>query len=541
MDNFIKPKRIIKRSNSVDGMIPRRSATPNVRQQFGSTYQPPPRQNIAVDNFKRQGGYNSSTAQSASTAIDTKAPLYDSGFDQKSRHKHKIRGAKRSPFKRVLRTVVVLIIISAIGVGGVAGYGYVKALQVFQGGGSSAALEKNVDPTKLKGEGDGRINIVMLGIGGEGHEGAYLTDTILIASVDPVQNETALLSVPRDLWVKQENGSATKINAVYALTRDSIYAKTKDKTAATQAAATITEKTLSTVLGIPINYYMVVDFNGFQKAVDTVGGLDLKVTADTAVTDYMYNETTQRPYVLDVKAGQQHFDGLRALFYSRSRHTSPRGDFDRAARQRLLLEAFKEKVQSAGTYANPVKVTQLLSSFGDHVRTDLTINEMMRLYDISKAITPDKIASMSLVDPPNVLLKTATIDTSGGALSIVQPIAGLFEYADIQNFVRNNVKDAFLKNENASIIILNGTSTGGLASKKSAELKSYGYNVTSVADAPTKTYTKTVLIDLRNGTKKYTKNYLQKRLGLTALTALPDTTIQPGAADFVIILGTDTH
>ena len=167
MDNFIKPKRIIKRTNSVDGMIPRRIVANNVRQQFGSTYQPPPRQNDAVDNFNRSNGFNSSTAQRPSPAIDTKAPIFDLGSDHKSRRKHKIRGAKRSPFKRVLRTVVVLIIISAIGVGGVAGYGYVKALQVFQGGGSSAALEKNVDPTKLKGEGDGRINIVMLGIGGE--------------------------------------------------------------------------------------------------------------------------------------------------------------------------------------------------------------------------------------------------------------------------------------------------------------------------------------------------------------------------------------
>jgi hypothetical protein len=87
--------------------------------------------------------------------------------------------------------------------------------------------------------------------------------------------------------------------------------------------------------------------------------------------------------------------------------------------------------------------------------------------------------------------------------------------------------------------VLNGTTTSGLAGEKAVQLQSYGYNVAKVGDAPTQAYTKTVLVDLTAGKKPYTRNYLEKRLGLKAVKALPDTTIQAQGADFVIILGND--
>jgi hypothetical protein len=89
------------------------------------------------------------------------------------------------------------------------------------------------------------------------------------------------------------------------------------------------------------------------------------------------------------------------------------------------------------------------------------------------------------------------------------------------------------------VAVFNGTTTGGLATTKADELKSYGYTIGTVDNAPTKNYTKTVVVDLRNGSKKYTKNYLEKRFGVTAVTSLPDPTIPASNADFVIILGSD--
>lgn len=533
MDNFRRPtNRSQRRSHAIDGFsTPKRPASSSpVHQQFTSNYRP--QTTPAIDNFKRSDGFS---AAAVPAPLDTKAPLPD-GFKSKRRHHAKAK-AKRSKFKKILRGSFITLVVTAIALGGYAGYGFLKARQVFKGGGNAAALEKNVDPVKLKGEGDGRINIVMLGMGGEGYDGAFLTDTIIIASIDPVQKDASLLSIPRDLWVQQESGSASKINAVFAYAHEAALVKnSNDKDGAIKAGAAATEKMLTSILGIPIHYFVAVDFSGFVQAVNTIGGIDVNVTEDSAVSELLWDPMTRKMYQLNAQPGMQHMDGQRALYYSRSRHTSARGDFARSDRQRQVLESFKQKVESAGTYANPIKVTQLLSSFGDHVRTDMTINEVSRLYDIGKEITPDKVASLSLADVKNPLVTTGMI----GNQSVVVPRAGTFSYADIQSFVRNSLRDSFLKSENASILILNGTSITGLAGKESTYLKSYGYNVSGVGDAPTKTYTNSVLVDVRSGSKKYTLNYLQKRLNLTATTTLP-AGVQAGTADFVLILGTDAQ
>lgn len=536
MDDFKRSRRIVKRPHAVDGFVPsRQSAGFDARNHFTAGHQPAAApQHVA--HYAQAGGF-ASAQHPVGLGADTKAPIDEPGGRRARRKRNRVKSkAKRSVFKRVLRGAFVMLILSVILIGGYAGYGFIKARQVFKGGGGAAALEKNVDPVKLKGEGDGRINVTLFGIGGEGHDGAYLTDTIMIVSIDPVQNEAAMLSIPRDLWVKQDSGGYTKINAIYAYERERVLARTKDKDAANKAAAAATQKVLTNVTGIPMNYFVTVDFNGFEKAVDTIGGLDLTVSEQLAVTETLWDHATRKNYYLNVKpGGPQHFDGKRALYYSRSRHTSARGDFDRAERQRQVIMAFKDKVQAAGTYANPVKVTQLLSAFGDHVRTDLSINELMRLYDVGKGINPDKIVSVGLADKPQQLVRTDNID----GLSVVVPSAGVGNYDDIRAFVRNSLKDAFIKNENASILVLNGTAVDGLAGRKSSELKSFGYNVVGAASAPTKSYTKTVIVDMRNGAKKYTRNYLEKRFGVSAVGSSPDPAIVPGNADFVIILGTD--
>src|SRR5262249_14927854 len=145
--------------------------------------------------------------------------------------------------------------------------------------------------------------------------------------------------------------------------------KPKDTQGAIKAGAAAAEAAVSQVLGVPIHYYGIVDFKAFQQAIDTVGGVDINVGPNDTVTDYMYDESTGKHYTLNVTQGKQHFDGLRALMYARSRHTSARGDFDRTERQRLILEALSSKVLSAGTYTNPVKLSELMSAFGDNVST----------------------------------------------------------------------------------------------------------------------------------------------------------------------------
>jgi LCP family protein required for cell wall assembly len=510
-----------------------------------------------VDNFSRPEGYHAAargTHAASAPSVSTPAiPAPGRGSDAsllqstlagaKAKETAKKHGRharsntkgrrKRSIRKIMMRTTLVTATIFLLMGGFLFAKGYIKLHKVFKGGGTAAALKANVNPTLLKGEGDGRINVLLMGKGGPGHDGADLTDTILLASIDPINKTASLVSVPRDLWVTTPGYGSTKVNAVYANAKYHAQAlDAKDKAGAEKAGINTIEKSVSQVLGVPIHYYAMVDFSAFEQAVNTVGGVDMNVPATAAVSEHLWDESTRKNYYLNVGAGQQHFDGQRALFYARSRHTSPRGDFDRGERQRLLIEALSSKVLSAGTYTNPVKISQLMSTFGDHVSTDMSITDAKRLGEISKGI---KFASLDLADPAGPMVTTGMISGQ----SVVLPTAGAGNYDQINSFVRNKLRDAYLAKEDANVSVLNGTETAGLATKKANELKSYGYNVGTVGDAPTHAYQKTTLVDLTNGKDKYTQNYLEKRLGVKAVRKLPDTTIQPGSANFVIIIGQD--
>jgi LCP family protein required for cell wall assembly len=495
-----------------------------------------------IGDFKRADGYHLNSATRPAPERPTEAPaspLHASlpGGRQRRRgeagagdKKRNWRDIRKWSLRGGLAVLGILIVMG----GFLFTKGYFKVNKVFKGGGSAAALANNVKPSQLKGEGDGRVNFLLMGRGGEGHEGADLTDTILVASIDPVNKKAALVSIPRDLWVSNGRGGHSKINAVFAAAKNNaLSSNPRDKAKAEAAGMAAAEASVKEVLGIPIHYYGMIDFSAFKQAVDTVGGVDMNVPASLAVTERMYDESTGKNYYLNVPAGQQHFDGTRALFFTRTRHTSNRGDFDRAERQRLFIAALSQKILSAGTYTNPLKISQLMDAFGNHVSTDLNVNDAMRLMTIGKSLGGN-FESIGLADAPNNFLTTGS---SSDGQSIVKPTAGIDDYSQVHAFLRSKLQDGYILKENAGVTILNGTSTPGLAGKKAEELKTYGYAVGTVADAPTQTYDKTIIVDLSKGKKPYTKNYLEKRLKVTATTTLPDKTIVPGNASFVIILG----
>lgn len=404
---------------------------------------------------------------------------------------------------------------------------YMTQNNLFQGGGKAPALAKDVDVTHLAGEGDGRINILALGIGSEG----TLTDTIMLISIDPINHKAALLSIPRDLWVKIPGDGSQKINAAFAYGKQSV--KTKDNKQKVEAGLNLLDETISPIIGVPIHYHAVINFNAFKQAVDAVGGVSFYVP------ETLYDPTIaweNRGNAVIAPKGMQSFNGARALLYAKSRETS--SDFARGERQRQVLVALKDKIFSLGTFSNPVKVSQLLSSLGDNVYTDFSLNDTMRLYEIMGQIPSDKIISLDLVKPPHDFLTTGNVN----GLSVVRPKAGLNQYSDIQNYVRNALRDGFLEKENSKIAVYNATDVTGLATKKANELKSFGYNVSTVANTPAVTNPdKTTIIDLSKGTSKYTKHYLETRFGIKSVTAVPASAgiTPPQGTNFVIILGKD--
>lgn len=551
MSYFRQPKKTKSQPKSLDGFVakrPRLNDANEVRSRFRTNYEPAKSvdgfgdsQDTLTQRTRKQindesdfDRFGQMSADIEQPSIKEKKKRFRFGFRRKDKKDKK----PLTPLKKVARSFGILIVALVIGVSSLFAYGYIKARNIFKGDGDGAiALQKDVDPTKLNGEGDGRVNILLIGKGGPGHEAPDLTDTLLLASIDPIQNEAALVSVPRDMYVQDARGYSTKINAVYSNAKQARLSNGNDSSvdeqAAEDAGLSAVKQSVSDVLGVPVHYYVMVDFEGFKNAIDTVGG----VTID--VKEPLYDQSVAwllggNPLVAD--SGLQTMDGERALLYSRSRKGSARGDFDRTERQREVIVALQSKVLSLGTFSNPFKVVELLETFGSKVRTDLNgLEELKRLYEIAQNISSDRIASVGLADPPNILVTTDNIN----GLSIVRPSAGLNQYDEIHSYIRNNLRDSYLKSEDARIIILNGTTITGLATATSKELKSYGYNVVSVDNAPTSGYTNNILIDLTDGKLRYTKSYIERRLGLTAQN--PDIEGLPGVdqADFVIILGTD--
>lgn len=497
-----------------------------------------------IGDFSRPEGLRHSTTVGNSSITVPRRPQYDMP-DKKRRFAwpwRKKRDERLGSYERKRRRskrlkiagIIVLILLAVFGF--LVAKGYINLRKVLSGGGGAAALEENVDPSKLRVEGDGRVNILLMGRGGPGHEGADLTDTMILVSVDPVAKEAGLVSIPRDLYVKVPGDGSMKINSVFYTGKAEFMSQTSKRDSQTKkdaenAGMDLAQKTVENVLGVPIHYHAIIDFSGFKQAIDTVGGVDINVPS--AVYERMWIDG--RNYILNEKPGRKHMGGFEALAYARSRHTSKRGDFDRAERQRLMIVALKDKVLSLGTFSNPAKLSSLIDQFGSHVKTNFSTDDVTKLYSLMRQIDSSKVTSIGLSDPPNNFVKTANL----GGLSVVIPTAGVGNYKEIQYYIRNKLRDSFLKMENAKVIVLNGTNRPGLATDKTYELKSFGYFVGKTENAPTRNYSKTVIIDMGHGDKKYTRHYLENRFRVLSTRNLPDASIQPGDADFVIILGND--
>lgn len=238
-------------------------------------------------------------------------------------------------------------------------------------------------------ETDDRVNVLFLGIGGENHEGPLLTDTIIYASLDPSNSKMTLVSLPRDLWIPQLN---SKINTAYS------QGEAKRKGGGLILAKSIVEK----VTGQRVDYVLRIDFNGFVRAIDTLGGIEVEV--ERSFEDFEYpiggretdtcgfkgeefeKRATQSAILeafpcrfekISFQKGLQHMDGKTALKFVRSRHgTAGEGtDFARARRQERVIEAVKNKIFSLGTIFNPPRLVSLYEVIKDSIDTDIKQEE----------------------------------------------------------------------------------------------------------------------------------------------------------------------
>ncbi|MEO6761827.1 MAG: LCP family protein [Candidatus Saccharimonadales bacterium] len=452
-----------------------------------------------------------------------------------------LRPVKKHHFVRgwVLKSVGLLLIAVLLTGGLLSWKAYGKLHRVFRGTSTIATLSSDkIDPNLLGSEGDSRVNILLLGIGGAGHEGPDLTDTIIIMSVDPVNDSAVMLSVPRDLWVKMPTnffGSHQKINAAYESGKYSYLGKqviANNNPGAVEAGFASVDTVIKQTMGVKINYHVLVDFQAFRQAIDTVGGITVNVPK--ALYDpTMAWENGWNPVL--APAGVQTMDGKKALLYARSRETS--SDFARTERQRQIILALKDKTLALGTLSNPVKVDGLLNAFGDNVYSDLSTDGAEQLYNIVKGIDNSQIRSIGLADEPNNYVITDRV----GNASVVRPKAGFEDYTDIQSYVRGQMPDGYIVKEKASLVVASGSADTATTDAVAGLLKSYGYDVVSVVtDKHFAGTSRTSIVDLSHGKNPYTRHYLEQHFNASTISKLPPGYQSLSASfkpKFVIIVG----
>ena len=190
------------------------------------------------------------------------------------------------------------------------------------------------------------FNVLLIGADVRGKIKVGRSDTIIIARLDPSKKRAVLISIPRDTRVKVEGHGFTKINHSYAY-----------------GGVPLLIKTIKSFLNIEINHYAEVDFRGFKKIVDALGGVDI----------YVDKELVDQKSRIHIKPGLNHLKGEEALGYVRFRK-DPRGDFGRIERQQKFFQALIDKSSS---WSSLWRLPRLVEIVAENLRTDMSAFEML--------------------------------------------------------------------------------------------------------------------------------------------------------------------
>jgi len=495
------------------------------------------------------------------------------------------RPHKKGRIKKILASILIILVIAfAVFASSVAfsNEKLIKSLSNLNFLGQIGSLLLSGD-RPLQGEQNDRINLVLLGIGGGDHDGANLTDTIILLSYKPSNKQLAMMSLPRDLYVKIPGVGWNKINAVNA------YAEKKQEKSGGEA----TRQFLSDLLGTEINYYTVIDFSGFEKLIDEFGGIDVCVDNDLIDNEYpiLGREDAypieSRYQRLVIKKGCQHMDGETALKYARSRHAlgAEGSDFARSKRQQKILLALKDKIQQYNFLLNPSKISSLLTAYDQNINTNLQMWEILKLGKLLEQADYEHPITYNLTDGNSPLLydqmvnglyallpyggnydkikfvweniftvgtSTLTIDhtkwaefkstssktTTSPATSTPSTTASstvsIDPYSNEKPTLKPTNEAATYQNEHAKIAIQNGTTIDGWAGQEATKLRTKGFTVTSVGNAATKNYTSVKIYDFSGGEYSLTISELQVIYGVTAIS--PPAGLK-SSGDILIILG----
>jgi LCP family protein required for cell wall assembly len=380
--------------------------------------------------------------------------------------------------------------------------------------------------------GKNRVTVLVLGIDERAQEsGPWRTDTMMLLTLEPVTRQAGVLSIPRDLWVPIPGYNDGRINTAHFL---------GDLYGHEGGGPALARETVEYNVGVPIDYYVRLNFQGFVTIVDLIGGVDIYVEnpiSDPNYPDYHYGYD---PLYID--AGWHHFDGEMTLKYARTRHGS--SDFDRAHRQQQVMAAILERITSLDLLPELARnAPQIYKTIEASVQTDLALDQILALANLATKVDRSQIRF-------GVIDQTCTqpwVTPDGGQVLVplrdrMREVRDYVFAADQPTPVPDQTADQpapvgpTATPETATVSVFNGTTRAGLAGSTADYLKAHGIGVLDVGNAERQDYATSLVI--MNRDRPMTASQIVSLLQIPASAIVHGT--DPNAAyDVVVILGTD--
>jgi LCP family protein required for cell wall assembly len=377
-------------------------------------------------------------------------------------------------------------------------------------------------------DGASTFNVLLLGLDYDENNpqrtGPSRSDTMVLVSIDPVHKTAGMISIPRDLWVDIPNFGYNKINTAYFL---------GEANKLPGGGAGLAAKTVEQLLGVPVQYYAVVSFDAFAKLVDEIKGIDVLPPYHF----WIYPMGEQAVFMTEKPV---HLDGQQALAYARTRHTKG-GDVARSQRTQQVLLAIRDRVLDPKILPSVLaKAPTLYRELASGLITNISYDDALRMFSLAKDISPESIKS-KVIDY-GMLQQGKSPD----GLDIYTPIPDDIRKLTDQVLGQNNTMQPaaqgadlvdLMKQEGATVSVLNGTYTPGLAAKTADYLRSQGVNVVNVGNPDQIGYTLTKITDTRG--KPYMVKYLYDLFHVSSGSQFTISYDPSSSADVVITLGDD--
>jgi len=368
-----------------------------------------------------------------------------------------------------------------------------------------------------------RITVLILGIDERAQETDYWrTDTMILGTLDPVTMKAGVLSIPRDLWVHIPGYTEERINTAHFI---------GDAYGHPGGGPALAVETVEYNLGVDIDYYVRFNFQAFIELVDRIGGIDIDVPE--TIHDTQYPTPDYGVEVFHVDVGRHHFYGEEALKYARTRHSNG-GDFDRARRQQQVIKAIFKRVTEANMLPQlAAQAPEMLQILEKSVKIDpnLQLDEIIALANLARRVNMDEDVTFRVIDESCTLFKTTPDE-----MQILIPLRDEIRRVrdEVFGLTGNGETLQTLEEESATISVLNGTQTAGLASTTSQFLEANGLAVAAYDNADRQDYDTSLVI--------LNRDMPMTAVQILSLLKLPQSAVVNGnnptaQYDIVIILG----